>query len=129
MKIQAWIEKSQENLTVAEWCFENGHFNACANRMYYAMFQAGFAALLKFGISPPKGKIGHDWLQANFSQHLIRQRKVFPAKFRSYLNDVQRIRDTADYRDICVSKKHASKELRTAQTFVKTIHSELLNET
>jgi uncharacterized protein (UPF0332 family) len=35
-----WVEKSAENLAVAEWCHKQGHFNACANRLYYAMFHA-----------------------------------------------------------------------------------------
>ncbi len=46
----SWMEKAAENLAVAEWCQTQGHFNACANRLYYAMFQAALAALIKYGI-------------------------------------------------------------------------------
>lgn len=128
MSYQAWAEKSQENLTVAEWCFENSHFNACVNRLYYAMFQVAFAVLLKNGITPPKDKIGHDWLQANFSRHLIRRRKLFPSKIRSYLSDAQGLREIADYSNRIVSKKLTSQELKKAKEFIKTIVSEITNE-
>jgi uncharacterized protein (UPF0332 family) len=37
MDHQIWIEKANENLASAELCFEQGYFNACANRLYYAI--------------------------------------------------------------------------------------------
>jgi len=35
-----FLNKTKENLTAAQVCFENGLFNACANRAYYAALQA-----------------------------------------------------------------------------------------
>lgn len=46
-----FFTKSGENLTAARLCFQNGLFNAGANRAYYAMFQAAVAILMKRGIS------------------------------------------------------------------------------
>jgi uncharacterized protein (UPF0332 family) len=121
-----WLSKSAENLAVAQLCFDNDHFNACANRLYYAMFHAGAAALLKNGIIPPKENIGHDWLQANFSGQLIQRRKVFPARFKPYLSGAQALRDIADYKSYSVSKNVAARELNKAKDFVNGVSVEVL---
>jgi len=35
-----FLNKAEENLTAAQICFENGLYNACANRAYYAALSA-----------------------------------------------------------------------------------------
>jgi len=35
MKIE-FLNKANENLTAAKICFDNGLYNACANRAYYS---------------------------------------------------------------------------------------------
>lgn len=123
---KSWLSKSIENLAAAQLCFDNDHFNACVNRLYYAMFHAGAAALMKNGIAPSKKKIGHDWLQANFSGQLIQGRKIFPARFRPYLSDAQALRDIADYKSYSVSKNVAARELNKAKDFVNGVSVEVL---
>ncbi len=44
-----FLAKAEENLTAAQVCFENGLFNACANRAYYAALHAAVAALAHKG--------------------------------------------------------------------------------
>lgn len=124
-----WVEKAAENLAVAEWCHECGHFNACANRLYYAMFHAALAALLKYGIASGGENIRHDWVQASFSGQLIHRRKVFPRRFRGYLVDAFRVRVTADYLPERAGKAEVSKELRKANDFVNTIIREASDAT
>jgi uncharacterized protein (UPF0332 family) len=125
MNDQRWMDKASENLAAAQLCFDHGYFNACANRLYYAMFQAGAAALLKHGLLPPKEQIGHDWLQSNFAGQLIHRRKIFSAKFRAYLSDAYRVRTLADYKSFSVSKKVALNELKKAKKFINAINSEV----
>jgi uncharacterized protein (UPF0332 family) len=60
MSYQSWPDKANENLAAAQLCFDHGHFNACANRLYYAMFQAGIAALVKHGLLRLDAQVGHD---------------------------------------------------------------------
>jgi len=129
MDYQNWLSKAIENLAAAQLCFDHGHFNACANRLYYAMFQAGAAALFKHGILPSGDKIGHAWLQSNFSGMLIHRRKIFSAAFRPYLSDAQTVRDIADYGLNFVSQNVASRELKKARDFVNKIISELSHAT
>ncbi|MGH7493726.1 MAG: HEPN domain-containing protein [bacterium] len=117
----SWMGKAAENLAVAEWCYQHDHLNACANRLYYAMFHAALAALIKNGIFPAKDNIGHDWLQGTFSGQLIHRRKLFPRKFRWYLVEAFHIRVAADYQLITASHKNIANELKKAKEFVRFI--------
>jgi uncharacterized protein (UPF0332 family) len=129
MSHQNWLDKANENLAAAQLCFDHGHINACANRLYYGMFQAGIAAMVKHGLLKPDAEVGHDWLQANFAGQLIRHRKVFPAKFRSFLYEVYRVRVEADYKLSFVSKKVAAGELKKAKEFINAITLEVSHAT
>ena len=44
-------------------------------------------------------------VQADFSGELINRRKIYPAKLKSYLPDIQFVRNKADYTDGNVGKK------------------------
>jgi len=92
------------------------------------MFQAGVAALIKNGFALPDKKIGHDWLQASFSEQLIQRRKIFSAKFRSFLPAAYRARALADYEPSSISKKIANSELKNAKEFVHAINLEVSND-
>jgi uncharacterized protein (UPF0332 family) len=50
--ITIYLAKATESLLSAESEFVNGRYNSCANRCYYACFQAAIAALLSEGIHP-----------------------------------------------------------------------------
>lgn len=45
-----FLEKALESLIGAESEFINGRYNNCANRCYYACFQAAIAALIDAGL-------------------------------------------------------------------------------
>ena len=83
-----FLAKAKENLTAAQICFENGLYNACANRAYYAALHAAVAALAHRGIK--RNKIDHGQVQADFSGELIKRRKIlkkmpdFPPKIRHF---------------------------------------------
>ncbi len=69
--------------------------------------QAATAALAHKGIR--RDKINHGQVQADFSGELIKRRKIYPAKFRSYLYDMQLVRNKADYSADNISRKRAGK--------------------
>ena len=125
MSYQAWLDKATENLTAAQLCLDHGLFNACANRLYYAMFHAGAAALLKNGFKPASEKIGHEWLQSNFSGQLIHRRKIFSGKFRPFINDAYWLRVAADYKADFVARKTVLRQLERAKEFIHAIKQEL----
>ena len=119
--ISEFLEKAHENLRAAQMCFEHGLYNACANRMYYASLHAAIAALERQHIK--REKIDHKCIQADFSEKLITRQKVYPAKFKSYLPDMQMVRNIADYTDTRVSKKQANLWLTRAKEFVDIVSS------
>lgn len=46
-----FLTKAQDNLALAKYCFENGYYDASANRAHYAAFRAAIAALAAQGIT------------------------------------------------------------------------------
>jgi uncharacterized protein (UPF0332 family) len=74
----AYLEKARESLAGAQSEFANDRYNNCANRAYYACFQAAVHALMEAGIRPPKGAKhwGHDFVRARFNGDLINRRKL-----------------------------------------------------
>ena len=118
-----FLNKAKENLKVSESYFDNGFYDACANRAYYAAFQLAIAALADKGI---KSDINdHKWVQATFSSNLIKKSKVYPGKLKSYLMDMQTIRNQADYTSENISKRLASQQLSKAKEMVELIEKEL----
>ncbi|OQW90982.1 MAG: hypothetical protein BWK78_05795, partial [Thiotrichaceae bacterium IS1] len=97
-----FLTKAQENLKAADLLLTNQLYNASANRAYYAAFQAAIAALATVGILGLENK-NHDTVQAQFAGELIHRRKLYPGHFKSYLMDLQRVRNNADYREMPVS--------------------------
>ncbi|HEW97522.1 MAG: hypothetical protein DRR16_17145 [Candidatus Parabeggiatoa sp. nov. 3] len=119
-----FLAKAKENIVVATWAYENGHYNASANRGYYAAFQAAIAALANAGIINLH-RISHSGVQSLFATELIRRRKIYPTHLKSYLADLQRIRDDADYELKSVSKKKCATQLKQAKEFVEIITKEI----
>lgn len=121
--ILEFLKKAQENLIAAQFCFERECYNACANRIYYAALQAAVAAIAAEGIK--QDKVDHKQVQSDFNGQLIYRRKRYPAKFRTYLLDMQVLRNQADYTTEPVSRKVAERWLARAVEFVTHIVKEL----
>jgi uncharacterized protein (UPF0332 family) len=115
-----YLTKAIESLLTAETEFINGRYNSCANRCYYACFQAAIVALLSEGIRPAE-QWSHQSVQAQFVGVLINQRKRFDAQLRRVLSDNQSLRDKADYRPELVTATQASRALRRSRLFVTAI--------
>ncbi len=115
--------KAKENLKIALLSFEQECYNACANRAYFAVFQAAIAALLHTGVK--RGKYDHRWVQSEFNEKLIKRRKVYPGRIKPYLMEMQMLRNTADYENDTLSKKDASDQLRKAQEMIGLIEKEI----
>lgn len=121
--MHGFLMKAQDNLALAKYCFENGYYDASANRAYYAAFQAAIAALAAQGIM--NDKYEHKWVQASFNRALIRQKKIYPSRLSSALLDMLFIRNRADYLDEPLSKKLATGQLALAEEFVGLILEEM----
>jgi uncharacterized protein (UPF0332 family) len=115
-----YLTKAYESLLTAESEFANGRYNSCANRTYYACFQAAIAAILTEGIRPA-GQWNHQFVQAQFVGVLINKRKRYETELRRVLSDNQSLRDKADYRPEFVTAIQASRALRRTRQFVTAI--------
>ena len=116
------LRKPREFLVVAEWCFDNRHYNSCANRAYYSMFRAAFAALRRLvrqKILPEESS--HKGLISVFTRELINRRKVFPKIFSNYLRDAADLRGQGDYQDDDVTERKARKSLEYAKEFLTKV--------
>jgi uncharacterized protein (UPF0332 family) len=120
MDYTGFKEKARQNLTVAEWCYQQGHYDACCNRAYYAMFHAAIAVLAKEGIIPTQEHIDHGWVQSQFVGYFCNRHKIFP-QFRSYLSDALIRRNNADYRPESVNQRKTQQQLAWAKAFVHSI--------
>ncbi len=123
MAYAIYLRKAHENLRSAERAFDAAAYNACANRAYYGAYQAALAVLLAKGFTP---KTDHKVVQAMFSSELINNRKIFPARLKSYLSDMQTKRNIADYEPIDTTKKDATIQLKQAREFIALITEEIL---
>jgi uncharacterized protein (UPF0332 family) len=115
-----YLAKATESLLTAESEFANGRYNSCANRCYYACFQAAIAALLREGIRPA-GQWSHAFVQAQLVGVLINQRKRYDPELRRVLADNQSLRDRADYRPELVTATQAGRALRRTRAFVAAV--------
>ena len=118
--ITIYLAKATESLLTAESEFVNGRFNSCANRCYYACFQAAIAALLREGIRA-RGQWNHEYVQAQFVGVLINQRKRYDSDLRRVLADNQILRDKAGYRAELVTRTHAEGALRHPWTVITAV--------
>lgn len=118
--VDIYLAKAAESLLTAESEFVNGRYNSCANRCYYACFQAAVAALIQEGIKP-RGTWGHDFVQGTFVGLLVNRRKRFGADMRRVLADTQQLRDRADYGPEHVSHTQAGRALGKARVFVDAV--------
>ncbi|MDM8523315.1 HEPN domain-containing protein [Desulfococcaceae bacterium HSG8] len=123
MMKKVFLNKAKENLKIARASFDIECYNACANRAYYAAFQAAIAALADHGVQ--RGKNDHAWVQSEFNRRLIKKQKIYPARLKTYLLNMQQIRNMADYSDENVSKKAGRAQLSQATEMVEAIEKEL----
>ena len=118
--ITIYLAKATESLQTAESEFVNGRYNSCANRCYYACFQAAIAALLREGIRP-RGQWSHEFVQGQFVGVLLNQRHLYDRELRRVLADNQSLRDKADYRAELVTATQAGRALRRSHLFVAAV--------
>lgn len=79
------LERAAETLDEARLMQREGHWNACANRLYYAAFYAVSALLLQGGYTAVK----HSGIKAMFNQRL-RQAGHYDKGKRPFLQSVVR---------------------------------------
>jgi len=123
--IQKYLLKLEESLASAKDDLAKKRFNSCANRAYYACYQAAVALSIKHNLTPTSGKEirKHEAVQSQIAT-LIKRKKVLPADQRSVLSKLMIVRITADYKPQSISKRKAARVLKTATKFVTLVEKE-----
>lgn len=100
-----------------------GQYNNCADRCYYACFQAAIVALIGAGVRPAGGRDewGHAFVQGEFVGRLINRRKRYPAALRETLAETWIARERGDDRASYVSQRQATHSLAGAREFVAAV--------
>lgn len=115
------FDKAQVALKSAEILLSVGDFDGCANRAYYAMFDAARAALLNTaGAEHVLAIKSHSGLISFFSQRLVKTGSVSIALGKS-LNKVEDLRLVADYRGDALDAAQALWALEQARIFVAAL--------
>lgn len=111
------LQRAEETLEEARVMQNIGHWNTCANRLYYAAFYAVSALLAKDEHSATK----HSGIKALFNRHYVKTGKVSKEKGRLY-NRLFDLRQEGDYLDF-VSLEQATVEPLVDATadFIRTI--------
>ncbi|MGH2533116.1 MAG: HEPN domain-containing protein [Thermomicrobiales bacterium] len=124
---EALLLKAAESLAGAESEFVMGRYNNCANRCYYACFQAAVSALRRAGIARRGEEWGHDFVQAQFAGHLVNRRKLYSPVLRDVLPRCFALRQTADYEGQQITETQASRALRRTREFVGSVQGKGAN--
>ncbi len=122
--MKEFLNKAKENLKIAQISLDNECYNACANRAYFASFQAAIAALADKDIRSEKNE--HAWVQSEFNLQLIKRKKIYPAVLKKYLPNMQIERNVADYSKQDISRKIALRQLSHAKEMIGLIEKELI---
>ena len=117
-----FLDKARESLASAEADFAAGRFNSCANRAYYAAFQAAVAALIHTGVGPRGDTWGHAFVMAQFSGTLIKRRKLVSSSLRASLSALQEARSLADYEPRSVTRTTARRSVEEAGEVVEAVN-------
>jgi len=111
------IERARETFEEALLMQREDHWNACANRLYYACFYAVTAILAKKGLASSK----HTGVKALFNKHLVKTGQVSKEKGRLY-NELFEARQEGDYVDFVVFERSIVEPwIPEVSEFIKTL--------
>lgn len=120
----SYLNNAMESLAGAESECANRQFSNCANRAYYAAFQAAISALVGAGIRPKSGgQWPHGLVQAEFVGKLINRNRRYSPSLRPMLSTLLALRSRADYEPDAISELEALRGLRRSREFVEQIGS------
>lgn len=116
-EIRDFIEKAEKFLNTAENALNNGDYDSCVSRCYYAMFFMAEAVLLTKDLSASS----HKGVITLFGEHFVKT-KIFERNLGKALNDAYDKRLVGDYGvGFMVTEQQAQDLLETAQDFVSRL--------
>ncbi len=109
------LERANDCIKDAELLLAAHRPSAVVGRIYYAMFHAATAALLKKDIK----RRSHQGLISAFGQFLVKPGQVEP-KFHEYITEAFDLRQESDYQPLAeITDRQAGEMLQRAKEFVE----------
>lgn len=99
------IQRSWEDLSVAELLFKEKLYRIANNRSYYSIFHALRAVLILEGFDSGK----HSGIIAEFRRRYIKE-NIFPAEMSKMIGSAFTIRNTSDYDDMFIASADETEE-------------------
>lgn len=115
------LEKAARAVNSAKLLLDAGDRDGACSRAYYAMFDAARAALVTIGYAPEDLKT-HASVIGQFGLHMVKTGLV-AREIGKALNDVQEIRQLADYLPAEVPTEKAEWAVEQAQIFVSAVNA------
>ena len=118
------LQRAADTIEEARLMQSIEHWNACANRLYYAAFYAVSALLVQDGYTASK----HSSIKAMFNQHYVKPGKVKKEHGRLY-NRLFDLRQEGDYIDfVYLAEEKVEPLLGETISFINTIRSLITDE-
>lgn len=114
------MSKAQRALSTARLLLKEGDTEGACNRAYYAMFYAAHVALLSVSDAPVSDYKTHRGLIAAFGKKVILA-GLMDFDLGRALNEVQRLRQLADYIGDAPPLEHGTRAVTQAEKFVETM--------
>ena len=115
-----FLQKAETSVKSARVLLDLGDTDGACSRAYYAMYDAARACLAWAGIAPERGEFKtHQGLISAFGLHIVKP-GLFPAETGRAFQNVQTLRQVADYEATPVPRENAERALAAAEKFVST---------
>ncbi len=116
--IQYWWKKSQDSLASANREYEAGSYSFAINRLYYSVFYAVSAALLKEGQSFKK----HSGVRSAFHRSFIKSNKL-DVKYGKFYDQLFEDRQEGDYvAFITFEEEYVQHQLKQCSEFLNRLN-------
>lgn len=117
MSAESAIQRARRYLKTAALVMEDGDFETCVSRAYYAMFFVARELLRREDITPNT----HQGLINQFGLRFVKAGDL-PARFGRMLREAKELREFSEYAEERVlSREEAQVTLRDAEEFVERI--------
>ena len=130
--MSTFLEKSQQNLDAGDLLIKSGLPNASVHCSYYATVQFMLHIIFKkLGITKDEfdtdrryNKEGtHTWAEKLVSNELIKKSREDYKWYKSKFPELKRIRESADYSELGITRDMGIDALNRSQTLINTLNS------
>lgn len=123
-EIEDLVKKAKRFLRTAELAFDDGDYDSCVSRCYYAMFFMAEAMLMTEGLKASS----HKGVISLFGKHFIKT-KVFKDELGKALRRAYDLRQKGDYATgFIVAEGEAKKSIEVTKSFVAEVEEYLNNK-